>query len=85
MPYGTFKGMPNYRHSEPYCLLKNLKDLSKEEHNRPIKWAKLALKGAYVGSTLGYLYFIGGPTGHFEISKLEAASGMRRFSFRYWR
>ena len=25
--YGTFRGLPNYRHSEPYCMLKNLKDI----------------------------------------------------------
>ena len=30
MTYGSFKGMLNYRHSEPYCLLKNMKDLSRE-------------------------------------------------------
>ena len=28
--YGSFKGMLNYRHSEPFCLLKNMKDLSRE-------------------------------------------------------
>lgn len=85
VPYGTFKGMPNYRHSEPYCLLKNMKDVVNEEHNHPIKWAKMSLKGAIVGSTFGYLYFIGGPTGQFEMQKLEAATGMRKFSGRYWR
>ena len=40
VPYGTFRGMPNFRHAEPYALLKNMKDLAYEEHNHPIKWAR---------------------------------------------
>lgn len=27
IPYGTARGIPNYRHSEPFFLLKNLRDL----------------------------------------------------------
>ena len=32
VPYGSAKGILNYRHSEPYALLKNMKDLPRETH-----------------------------------------------------
>jgi hypothetical protein len=40
VPYGSYKGILNFRHSEPYVLLKNLKDLYYEDSNIVIKWAK---------------------------------------------
>lgn len=80
--YGSYIGIPNYKHSEPYCLLKNMKDISREDHHHPIKWAKISLKGAFAGSVFGYLYFIGGPHGPFEMSKLMASTGNRPFSGR---
>jgi hypothetical protein len=82
VPYGTFRGMPNYKHSEPYCLLKNMKDLANEEHHHPLKWIKMAAKGALSGSIFGYLWFIGGPAGPFEMNKLMASTGNRPFSGR---
>ena len=85
VPYGTFRGMPNYRHTEPYCLLKNMKDLSRETHHHPIKWTKAALKGGLVGSMFGYLWFVGGPTPPFEMNKLMAATGTRDWSGRTFR
>ena len=33
VPYGSFRGFINYRHSEPYCLLKNMKDMAREDHS----------------------------------------------------
>ena len=83
--YGTFRGLPNYRHSEPYCLLKNMKDLPRQDHHHPIKYIKTFLTGATVGSVAGYMYFVGGPTGSFEMSKLLAAVGNRPFSGRGFR
>lgn len=85
VPYGTFRGMPNYKHSEPYCLLKNMKDLANEDHHHPIKWIKQGLKGGLLGSIFGYMYFLGGPTGAFEFQKLQASMGERKFSFRAYR
>lgn len=57
-----------------------MKDLFREEHHHPIKWIKKFMHGALIGTTFGYLYFIGGPTGSFEMSKLLAAVGNRPFS-----
>ena len=82
VPYGTFRGMPNYRHTEPYCLLKNMKDISREDHHHPIKWTKSVLKGGVFGGLFGYLYFVGGPTPPFEMNKLMAATGARNWSGR---
>lgn len=56
--YGTFRGMPNYKHGEAFALLKNVKDLLHEEHNHPIKWAKKILFGAIAGGILGYSWFL---------------------------
>ena len=82
VPYGSFRGMPNYKHSEPYCLLKNMRDFAHEEHHHPIKWIKTSLKGGLFGSVFGYLWFVGGPAGPFEMNKLFAATGNRPFSGR---
>ena len=32
VPYGSAKGILNYRHSEPFALLKNMKDIPRETH-----------------------------------------------------
>ena len=82
VPYASFKGMPNYKHSEPYCLLKNMRDMMHEDHQHPVKWSKVALKGALTGSVFGYLWFVGGPHGPFEMNKVMAATGNRPFSGR---
>ena len=78
--YGSWKGMLNYRHSEPYMHLKNMKDISRDDHHIVIKASKNALKGGLLGSIFGYLYFIGGNTGPFEMSKLLSSTGNRPFS-----
>jgi|TARA_B110000285_G_scaffold150913_1_gene168461 hypothetical protein len=61
IPYGTARGIPNYRHSEPFELLKSIRDIANEPHQHGIKYAKTGIKGAMVGSVLGYTYFIGAP------------------------
>lgn len=53
VPYGTFGGMPNYRHAEAFCQLKNAKDLITESHHFPTVWAKQFLSGATAGVTIG--------------------------------
>ena len=77
--------MLNYRHSEPYCLLKNAKDLVREEHHHPTRWAKQTFKGMLIGSLLGFAHFVGGNTGQFEMNKLVASIGMRDYSGRVFR
>ena len=59
-----------------------MKDLMTEEHQHPIKWAKTAGKGAFMGSIFGYLAFLGGNSGPFEMGKLDAAAGYRNWSGR---
>ena len=61
VPYGSFRGFINYRHSEPYCLLKNMKDIPREDHSLFIILPKAGLKGAFIGGLFGYLAFLGGP------------------------
>jgi hypothetical protein len=58
VPFGTFRGMPNYKHSEPFLLMKNLKDLQHEDHHHPTRWAKAFLFGAIVGASMGYAFFV---------------------------
>jgi len=58
VPYGSFKGMPNFKHAEQFCLLKNLKDIPHENHNLPIKLTKSALFGALSGTILGYAWIM---------------------------
>lgn len=75
VPYGSAKGILNFRHSEPYCLLKNMKDLYHEDSNIVIRWFKDGIRGAMGGSIIGMAYHIGGNTGNWEMNKLMAARG----------
>lgn len=70
MPFGTFKGMPNYKHAEPWCQFKNLVDLRHEQHHHPIKWIKNFLFGATVGALYGYHWFLFKPSNNFINNKL---------------
>jgi len=85
VPYGSAKGILNFRHSEPYCLLKNMKDLVHEDTNIAVKWFKQGCRGALVGGLYGLLSFVGGNTGNFEMNKLMAATGVRPYSGMYFR
>ena len=64
-PYGAAIGMPNYRHAEPYLLLKNLPDLRNEDHHHPTVWAKRFIFGAIVGLSVGQLWVFAGPINGF--------------------
>ena len=73
--YGSYRGILNYRHSEPYCLLKNMKDLPREDHHWPTRYAKSIFKGMLIGGLSGFTYWTGSNVGQFEMSKLMAATG----------
>jgi hypothetical protein len=83
--YGSFRGMLNFKNAEPWSLLKNLKDLKNEHHNHPIKWTKMFLFGASVGSVLGTIWFCMKPAQAFPMRKLLQASGEKPWSGRYFR
>mmetsp|Transcript_16362 Transcript_16362/g.25299 ORF Transcript_16362/g.25299 Transcript_16362/m.25299 type:complete len:131 (-) Transcript_16362:490-882(-) len=85
VPYGTYRGIPNYRHSEPYCILKNLKDMSREDHNIGIASGKSFLKGGLLGAIASYLYVAGGPQTSFEMNKLTTLWGPKKFTGGSWR
>jgi hypothetical protein len=59
--------MPNYRHAEPFCQLKNVKDLAAENHHFPTRWAKTFLYGATVGVVFGQAWFFIKPVNGFAI------------------
>ena len=85
VPYGTFGGMPNYRHAEPWCQLKNIKDFANENHHFPTVWFKKFLYGALCGVVLGSGWFFIKPTTGFAMQKLMAQVGERQFSGRVFR
>lgn len=68
--FGSFRGMPNFKHAEPFAILKNLKDLPHEHHHHPIKWIKAFLFGGAAGVFFGYAWFIFRPFQNFPIRKL---------------
>jgi len=68
--YGSFRGILNFKHAEPWAIFKNLKDLKEETHNHPIKWAKAFLFGAGSGILLGYSWFLIKPAHALPIRKL---------------
>lgn len=47
--YGSFRGILNFKTAEPFQILKNLKDLKNEHHQKPIKWLKTFIFGAAFG------------------------------------
>ena len=53
VPWGAAVGMPNYRHSEPFLMLKNIKDLKNENAQHPIKWFKTFMVGSIAGLVVG--------------------------------
>ena len=82
MPYGTYGGMPNYRHAEPFCQLKNLKDLVNEDHHFPTKYFKLFLAGAFTGIVYGSAWTFIRPMQGFAVQKLMAHVGDREWTGR---
>jgi len=54
--YGTFKGIPNFKHAEPWQLLRNVRDFIHEDHNIAIKWTKSFITGSIYGALGCYLY-----------------------------
>ncbi len=85
VPYGTFGGMPNYRHSEAFCQMKNAKDLVTEEHHFPTRWFKQFMRGATTGVVLGSMWFFVKPSNGFAMQKLMQSVGERPWSGRVWR
>lgn len=83
--YGSFRGILNYKRSEPFESLKNLKDLQNEHHHHPLKWAKTFLFGASAGAVIGYAWFVIRPFQSFPIRKLLQAAGDRPWTGRYFR
>ena len=85
VPWGTARGMPNYRHSEPWLNMKNMYSLWDESHHHPTKWFKKFLFGAVVGLTFGQVWFFWAPINGFAASKLFAAIGEKAWSGRMYR
>ena len=66
--YGALIGLPNFRGSEPFQLSKNLKDLWQESGHQfadhfGLGHFKSFLRGAILGTTVGYSYFLLAPQG----------------------
>lgn len=85
LTYGSARGMPNYRHAEPWLNMKNLYTLLDEHHHHPTKWIKKGVFGAMTGFTLGQLWFFMSPINGFAAQKLFAAIGEKAWSGRAWR
>ena len=47
--YGHFRGMLNFKHSQPWAIGRHLKDMFEEDHHIPIRYIKEAIRGAFVG------------------------------------
>mgnify|MGYP006889576288 CR=1 FL=1 len=85
VPWGAARGMPNYRHSEPWLMMKNLMTFEHEHHHHPTKWIKKFIFGATAGLLFGQLYFVMAPMNGFAAQKLFASVGEKAFSGRLLR
>jgi len=77
--------MPNYRHAEPFALLKNMKDFSNEREHLPTRWFKAFLFGAFTGVGFGTMWFAIAPINAFAAQKLFSSVGERAWSGRMFR
>ena len=85
VPWGNARGLPNYRHSEPWLSLKNVFTFTEERHHHPTKWIKKAALGAVTGLCLGQVWFFFAPINGFAAQKLFASIGERAFTGRMFR
>jgi len=85
VPWGAARGMPNYRHSEPWLNMKNLYSLTDEHFHHPTLWFKKFIFGALTGFSLGQVWFFVSPVNGFAAQKLFAAIGEKPFSGRVFR
>ena len=85
VPWGHARGMPNYRHAEPWLNMKNLITLINEDHHHPTKWFKKFLYGSIFGAIMGQFWFFASPINGFASQKLWASVGEKPWSGRLWR
>ena len=68
--YGAFHGIPNYKHGEPWMMLKNLGDMMYEPHQFMVKYAKLFITGGIFGFTYSLFHMAMAPMQAFPTRKL---------------
>jgi len=85
VPWGHARGMPNYRHSEPWLNMKNFFGWSEEHHHHPTKWMKRAFFGGVSGFCIGQFWQFVAPINGFAAQKLFASIGERQWSGRLFR
>lgn len=76
------KGMPNYKHAEPFYLLKNMTQVWREESNPAIRWTKRVLYAGTFGAIAGFAFFVGSPKQSFVMNQLFYECGPREFAGR---
>jgi hypothetical protein len=79
--YGDFRGMLNFKLSEPWALFRHGKDLWSEEHQLPIQWFKSFIKGAVVGAYYGVIYNMVKPQNDYLNKKALISSSKNPFNF----
>jgi hypothetical protein len=81
--YGDYLGMPNYKMSYPYSLLKLAKDLWYERHNFTIQYIKAFILGSFGGALFGSTYFMLKDQQDFVAKKLYLTLDKGAFSFKH--
>ena len=80
--YGDFVGLPNYKHSEHFCHLKNTQDVFFERDNFAVRWGKAFIGGALFGAGIAPAFFAIPRMQYFPVRKLFERIGDKPMSFR---
>lgn len=79
------KGLPNYKHSEPFYLTKNMPQFLREENGFVFRWTKRFLEGGFYGTVLGAAWYVFKPQSAHVQNQMELAAGNKEMVYRIFR
>lgn len=80
--YGHFRGMLNFKHSQPWAISRHLKDMFEEDHQIPIKYIKEAIRGALFGAVGGLMLHVHTSFSVFSLKKLYLQASSAPFGWK---
>jgi hypothetical protein len=80
--YGHFRGMLNFKHSQPWAISRHFKDLIEEDHQFAIRYIKEAIRGSIFGALAGLLYQVHTAFNIYSLKKLYLQASSAPFGWR---
>ena len=84
--YGDFVGMLNFKLSEPFAMIRHIKDLFTETHHMPLNWIYNFIKGATLGGFAGIARAALDPTfSSLILKKMQYNETKNPFNLHVWK